>query len=210
MMIDCILFDLDGTLINTNDLIIKSFQHTMRVHLDRECLPEEFIPFFGEPLITILERFDQNQGEEMIKTYREYNLAKHDELTTRFEGTVETLGELKNRGIMLGVVTSKLRPAALRGIKLCGLDEFFSVVVACEDTTRHKPDSEPILKALELLGRGKAGVLYVGDSTLDILSAKSAGVMSAAVMWSALQRKVLLDTTPDFALEKVEDLLKLV
>ncbi|HWJ03931.1 MAG TPA: pyrophosphatase PpaX, partial [Verrucomicrobiae bacterium] len=201
MKFDCILFDLDGTLINTNDLIIKSFQHTIRVHMGRESDDKEFVPYFGEPLITMLERIAPGRGEELIKTYREFNLAKHDTLIAKFEGIVETLQELKDKGVTLGVVTSKLKPLALRGMELCGLQDMFEVIIACEDTTRHKPEPDPVLKALEILGRGKEGVLYVGDSTMDIMSAKRAGVKSAAVMWSALDRQSLLAVEPDIVVE---------
>lgn len=210
MKINCMLFDLDGTLINTNELVIQSFLHTMRVHFNREHQPQDFIPYFGEPLVTTLERFAPGQVEELLKTYRAFNLEKHDDLTTHFVGIDETLRQLAENGITLGVVTSKLKATALRGLHLMGLDGYFPVVVAYEDTAIHKPKGEPILKALELLQHDKQGVLYVGDSTYDIRCAHDAGVLSAAVMWSAHARESLLAENPDYAIETPAELLQMV
>jgi pyrophosphatase PpaX len=208
--INCILFDLDGTLIDTNRLIIESFQHTVRVHQGREATEDEFVPYFGEPLVGMLERLAPGQSSELIKTYREFNVGKHDELTTQFPGTAEVLQELKDKGITLGVVTSKMKPLAKRGLQLFNLEQFFKTIVSMEDTTAHKPNPEPLLKALEILGRGPEGVLYVGDATVDIKCAHNAGVQSAAVMWSALGRQPLLAELPNYALESMADLLKIV
>lgn len=210
MKIDCVLFDLDGTLVDTNRLIIESFLHTIRVHQNREGRHEEFVPYFGEPLIDMLERVAPGQAEELISTYREFNHRKHDELISGFAGTNETLSELKARGITLGVVTSKMRPLAQRGLQLFGLEQYFQAIVTMEDTTAHKPDPEPLLKALKILGRVTEGVLYVGDATVDIKCARNAGVKSAAVMWSALGREPLLQLKPDFILESFSDLLNIV
>ncbi len=210
MSINCILFDLDGTLIDTNRLIIESFLHTIRVHQGRQGKEEEFVPYFGEPLIDMLERLAPGQSPALIKTYREFNIAKHDKLTTQFPGTLETLRKLKDQGITLGVVTSKMKPLALRGLTLFGMKEFFQVIVTMEDTDAHKPDPEPLSKALRILGRGTEGVLYVGDATVDIKCARNAGVKSAAVMWSALGRQPLLDLQPDYVLESMDDLLQII
>ncbi|MDA8443310.1 MAG: pyrophosphatase PpaX [Peptococcaceae bacterium] len=209
-MFDCILFDLDGTLIDTNDLVIKSYQHTIRTHLGQDWGPEKFIPYFGEPLIYSLERFAPGQAEELIQTYRSFNLANHDALAKEIAGIHATLQVLHQKGITLGVVTSKLKLSAQRGLGLFGLKDFFQVFVAYEDTEQHKPEAAPILHALNSLQHDTDGVLYVGDSTYDIRCAKAAGVKSAAVMWSAYEREVLLAEQPDYILENVSDLLQLI
>lgn len=207
MKFDCMLFDLDGTLINTNDLVIKSFQHAFKVHLGRECTPQEVIPHFGEPLSEILTSLAPGQEELLLKTYREFNQGEHDRLTREFPGIGSTLETLQAKGVKLGVVTSKLKPMALRGLRLFDLERFFPVIVGGDDTERHKPEGEPVLKALEIMGHSKEGVLYVGDSTVDIQCAKNAGVTSAAVMWSSFRREDLLAFEPDIVLESAEDLL---
>jgi len=210
MKFNCILFDLDGTLINTNELILQSFRHVIKLNQGREFSSEEITQHFGEPLTTILERLAPGTGTQLVPAYLEFNQAKHDELTAAFPGTRETLSALKALGITLGVVTSKMKHMAHRGLQLFKLEEYFSVIVAWEDCANHKPEGEPVLKALEILEHKPEGVLYVGDSTIDIQCAQHAGVKSAAVMWSSLSRDRLLASGPDFLLQNMGELLDLV
>jgi len=202
-----ILFDLDGTLINTNELIIETFQYTLKKHLGLEVTAEMMVPFFGEPLIETLRRFDPGRADDMLRTYRQYNLEKHDQLTTLFPGTVETLSRLKRAGFKLGVVTSKMRLTATRGIHLFGLDRFLDVVVTFEDTERHKPLGDPIEKALTLLPGLPETSLMVGDSPFDLKCARNAGVKCAAALWSIIPQHDLIADDPDYLLEKIYDLL---
>lgn len=207
--IRCVLFDLDGTLLNTNHLIIESFRHTFRHHLGIEIAPEDIYPYFGEPLITTLKRYSPELAEAMIETYREFNWANHDRLTTPFPGTARCLDGLHARGCRVGVVTSKLRRTAQHGLEFFGLSRWVEVVVAYEDTDRHKPNPEPILRALEILKVRPEGVLMVGDSPLDLRCAQAAGVRSAAVAWSVYPLEQLAAEKPDYVLDHLEDLLEL-
>ncbi|TLM98366.1 HAD family hydrolase, partial [bacterium] len=147
--IKCVLFDLDGTLINTNDLVVASFKHTVRQHLKKDIAAEELYCYFGEPLINIMRKLAPEKSEEMVGTYREFNLNKHDELVTPFPGTAEMLADLDRRNFRLGVVTSKIRPMAERGLRLFGLDRWMDVLVSFEDTEHHKPHPEPMNIAMD-------------------------------------------------------------
>ncbi|HHY92922.1 MAG TPA: HAD hydrolase-like protein, partial [Firmicutes bacterium] len=141
----CVLFDLDGTLIDTNRLIIESFQYTLRKHLGCEAPETEIVSTFGRPLLEGLAHFSREKAPEMLKTYRAYNEARHDATTTLVPGVRETLTALKEAGLALAVVTSKRRGLALRGLQLFGLDAYMDAIVTPEDTTRHKPEPDPVL-----------------------------------------------------------------
>ena len=207
--ISCVLFDLDGTLIDTNQLIIDSFQHTLKVHLGRAVSETEIARTFGRPLVDILREYAADKVDAMLKTYREYNESRHDTTTRLFPGVKETLTALKSAGCKLGVVTGKRRHLALRGLKLFDLDVYMAVVVTPEDTNRHKPYPAPVLKALELLHRQPENTLMVGDSPLDIASARAVGTYTAAVGWSVVPPRLVLAEQPDFVLRHMTDLIDL-
>jgi pyrophosphatase PpaX len=205
--IRCVLFDLDGTVLNTNHLIIESFRYTFRHHLGIEIVPKDIYPYFGEPLITTLRRYSPELAEDMIETYREFNWTNHDRLTTTFPGAARCLEDLSTRGFRVAVVTSKLRRTAHHGLEFFGLNRWVETIVAYEDTERHKPYPEPILKALEILDFGSEGVLMVGDSPLDLRCAKAAGVQSAAVSWSVYPLGELVAESPEYVLASLDDLI---
>ncbi|GAB4269213.1 pyrophosphatase PpaX [Thermincola ferriacetica] len=210
MAYNCILFDLDGTLLNTNTLVLESFRYTFKKHLGREVSDEELYPYFGVPLVDIMKVFDPDQVEEMIHTYRTFNQEKHDELTTLFPGVRETLTELRKKGIKMAVVTSKIRKVALKGLRLFSLDRFFDALIAFEDTEAHKPNPAPINRAMEILNHpAKRKVLMVGDSPFDIQCAVNAGVGSAAVKWSVHGIETLRRYKPDLVLSEFRDLVKI-
>lgn len=209
MKFDCILFDLDGTLIDTTPLIFESFRHTFHHHFGRTMREEELLKYLGIPLKQPFTEMYPDQVDMLIKTYREYNELHHDEYTGVFIGIKQVLEECTKKGVRLGVVTSKRRGLAMRGLELFGLEKYMSVFVGMEDTTIHKPEAAPLLKALELCGIDDAGsVLYVGDSPYDILCARNAGVKSAAVTgWSYLPLEDLAYVEPDICLQNPEELL---
>lgn len=211
MSVKCFLFDLDGTLLDTNNLVLVSLKYTIRQHLGKEVDERELYKYFGQPLIKIMEDFDPAQAEDMVKTYREYNIDKHDILTEVFPQVPETLREIKKRGIPAAIVTSKLRSLANRGLGLFGLEDCFEVCVGFEDTSKHKPEPEPVLKALELLGIDSSrDIIMVGDSPYDIMCANQAGITSAVVDWSLHPREVLETYEPDIWIKEFSKLLSYV
>lgn len=208
----CLLFDLDGTILNTNNLVLESLKYTIRTHLDRDMADSRLYRYFGQPLITIMEDIDPLQAQAMVETYREYSAVKHDNLTEVFPQVPETLKELKKKGIATAVVTSKIKALAYRGMGLFQLEDYFDICVAFEDTQKHKPDPAPVLKAMELLGiTGRNNeVIMVGDSPYDIMCANNAGVTSAAVEWSLHPAEVLQACEPHIWLSEFSTLLDYV
>ncbi|KGA95514.1 pyrophosphatase [Alkalihalobacillus alcalophilus ATCC 27647 = CGMCC 1.3604] len=210
MSIKTLLFDLDGTLINTNDLIIASFLHTLEQYQPGRYKREDVIPFIGPPLVDSFQQVDPEKTEEMIAVYRTFNHAKHDELVTEYEGVYEAIEALHKQGFKLAVVTSKISQTAHMGLKLTGLDKFFDVVVALDHVKKSKPDPEPIDLALEQLGSTREEAIMVGDSHFDILAGKNANMKTAAVAWTIKGEEVLRSYNPDFMLEDMRDLLDIV
>ncbi|MDX5474687.1 MAG: pyrophosphatase PpaX [Bacillaceae bacterium] len=210
MTINTVLFDLDGTLIDTNDLIITSFLHTLDHYYPGQYRREDVLEFIGPPLYDTFVSMDKDRVEEMITHYREFNLAKHDELVNEFKGVFETVQTLHEKGLKLGIVTSKMSPAVIMGLKLTKLDQFFDVVVALDHVTKAKPDPEPIHIALQQLGAKPEEAIMVGDNHHDILSGKNAGTKTAAVSWTLKGVEYLQQFEPDYVLTHMEDLLPIV
>jgi pyrophosphatase PpaX len=219
-----ILFDLDGTLIDTTDLILQCFQFSWSTVCGFEHSREALIETFGTPLRDamhcLLGRGDSKNGirgaeaenatvEELLVAYRTFNVLKHDALARPFEGTREVLTELRRRGYSIAVVTSKGRELGLRGLKLCSLDDLLDSAIFLEDTTVHKPHPEPILVALERLNTTADGAVYVGDSRHDIIAARAAGVRTVGALWGPLPRTDLEREGPSFVADSITDLLEI-
>lgn len=209
-MIKAVLFDLDGTLINTNDLILKSFKHTFKTMLDLEPTEEEITMNYGRPLQEIFKSYDENRIEEMINCYRKINLELHDDECKEFASVDLMLQTLKNKGIKIGVVTSKKSDMAERGAKLMGIFKYFDTFITPEVTIKHKPEGEPVLKACENLGVSPSEALMVGDSPYDILAGKNAGAKTCGVKYTALPIEKLQESKPDFYVDKPLEILELV
>jgi pyrophosphatase PpaX len=202
-----ICFDLDGTLLDTNKLIIKSFQHTFKVHYNQEVDLNVVRAYFGRPLRAALEYLGPDKIDELTGTYREFSAANHDRLTGIFPGVAETIKTLYEHDIRLAVVTSKMQSRARKGLDLFDLAEYFPVIVGCDNCQKHKPDPEPVQRALTELGLMPSDCLMVGDSPFDLASAKSNGVKTAAVRWTEVPWNSLLAEKPDYILDKMKDLL---
>jgi pyrophosphatase PpaX len=204
---DTILFDLDGTLINTNELIIASFLYTLDKYFPEQYNREHILPLMGMPLVETMEQFDKERVQDLVRTYRDHNIAHHDELVTEFKGVFETVEELHKKGYKLGIVTTKMRNTVEMGLKLTGLDKFFQTVVTLDDVEKAKPDPEPIQKALALLHSSPESAIMVGDSKYDILAGQNAGAQTAGVAWTIRGNDYLQQFNPDYMLNEMTDLL---
>jgi len=217
-----ILFDLDGTLIDTTHLILECFRHSWERVCGFTHPRETLIATFGTPLREAMrELLGHNDNasepggvsesyevvERLLTEYRIFNLENHDRLALPVAGARESLVELKRRGYLIAVVTSKGRELATRGMRLCGLESLIDSSVFLEDTKTHKPNPEPILAAIERLDIEPSGAAYVGDSRHDLRAARAAGVQSVAALWGPAPRSVLEDERPDFLAESITDLL---
>ncbi|MGD6968434.1 pyrophosphatase PpaX [Rossellomorea vietnamensis] len=208
--ITTVLFDLDGTLINTNELIISSFLHTMNTYFPDQYKRGDVLQFMGPPLEESFIKVNPDRVEDMVKTYRTYNLEKHDSLVTEFEGVFETVQTLSQNGCKLAIVSTKIRDVVIKGLKLTNLDQFFDVIITLDEVVNAKPDPEPVQKALSALGSTPEESIMVGDNHHDVLAGKNAGTLSAGVAWSAKGREYLDQYEPDFMLETMADLLDVV
>ena len=207
-----VLFDLDGTLIDSVRLILDSYHHTLSSHGQEARTDEYWLAGLGTPLRVQFQPWSHDPVvlEAMISTYREYNLAHHDLRVTAYPGTVAMVREIRQAGYRTGLVTSKNTPGALRGLKLVGLHEAMDVIIGADDVTHPKPHAEPIETALQRLGETAAASIYVGDSIHDMESGRAAGVRTAAVLWGPFGRSHLEGASPDHWLETPGDLLRLL
>jgi pyrophosphatase PpaX len=147
--------------------------------------------------------------DQLLAEYRSHNHANHDLLARPFEGTEEVLLELRRRGYLIAVVTSKGRELGLRGLRLCALDRLIDSAVFLEDTDVHKPHPEPILAALQRLNKPANSAAYVGDSRHDMVAGRAAGVRTVAALWGPAPRVELERERPDYSAESVKDLLEI-
>ncbi len=178
---DPIIFDLDGTVVDTVELIRASFRHASRTVLG-EVLPDEvLLAGVGQPLMTQMRALDARRAQELYDAYREHNHRVHDELIAGFEGMEAALGRLQAAQRRLAIVTSKSADTTAMAFRAVGLREYFDVVVTAGDTTEHKPSAAPILLALERLGATSERAVYVGDAPVDVAAGKAAGVTTVAV-----------------------------
>ncbi|MGE5619608.1 MAG: HAD-IA family hydrolase [Sphingomonadaceae bacterium] len=212
MAIRYLLFDLDGTLIDTTDLILSCYRNSVSRLVENPPTDAEILKGFGRPLRDQLWRLYpelRHRIDEMFVLWRNVQEELHDSLIKPFPGTVEVLVELKRRGYPMGVVTSKERNTALRGMGLYGLQQLVEPLVCVDDTTNHKPHPEPILRGIELLGARPEETLYVGDSLFDMKAGREAGTKVAAALWGPFPKEPLLEYKPDFALRSIRELLDL-
>jgi len=204
------LFDLDGTLIDSVRLILDSYHHTLAAHGIPPRTDDDWLRGLGTPLRVQFAEWRDDPGlEAMIATYREYNLFHHDQCVTPYPGIVEAVRAVREAGVRTGLVTSKNRPGAERGLRLCELESLMEVIVGADDVTNPKPHPEPVERALQMLGAAHDGAVYVGDSVHDMESGRAAGVRTAAVLWGPFQRSELERTAPDYWLERPSDLIAL-
>lgn len=206
-MIKAILFDLDGTLLDTHDLILESMQHAVKEVLRKEIPPEHLMAKVGQPLTTQMWDFTQSQElhDELLRVYRAYNAVKHDGMVRPFDGVEDTLQTLVDQGFPVGVVTSKRHEAAMQGLRLFGLERFLSCMIGADDWPEHKPDPGPVVHGAQLLGLGADACMYVGDSPYDIQAGNSAGCTTAAALWGMFSEATLVAERPDFTCIGIRD-----
>ena len=185
----------------------------MQVHRAAEPLPPDdvWMKGLGTPLWVQFREWTDDQAEidAMVATYRAYNLEHHDALVKAYEGVTTEVLRLRAAGKRLGLVTSKMRSGAIRGLRSAGLEQAFDAIVGADEVAHPKPHPEPVLKALGLLGAPAQATVFIGDSRHDLECGRAAGVKTAAVLWGPFDRAHLADLQPDYWLEKPADLTHL-
>jgi pyrophosphatase PpaX len=207
-----ILFDLDGTLIDSIGLILSSMRYAF-AKLERPCpTDEEWTAGIGIPLFTMMRQYavDDADNRVLIAAYREHQIANHDTVVRCYDGVVDVVKALRDRGHQTGVVTSKGEWLAMKGLALVGLASLMDTVVGADSSTRHKPDPEPVRIALDRLACPPENAMYVGDSVHDLMAGRAAGVRTAAALWGAFKRQDMESAGPDFWLGSISELPAIV
>jgi pyrophosphatase PpaX len=204
-----ILFDLDGTLLDTNELILASFEHTFDIHCPNKYTRKDVMPIMGEPLIDQMHFFDPNQADEMVKTYRLFNETEHDRLVEEFPHVLTCLEKLHQNGMVMGVISNKRRAAVEQGLHRFGMDKWMKIIICAHEAPRNKPHPDMLVLAMEKLQAIPSETLMVGDSRFDIIAAQRANIDSAGVAWS-LHGEDVKKHRPTYWIEDMRDLLKIV
>lgn len=210
--LDTILFDLDGTLIDTNQVIFESFKYTFQTNLPHVELDDALIGTFVGP--TLHQTFgnytnDDSLIEKMIFDYRKFYVDYEMGNFEIYPNVIEVLKELKNKGYNLCIVTSKFREAAMPSFNFYGLGEYFDAFVGLDDVERPKPDRNPVDVALSHFPNHKKAIM-IGDNQSDILAGKNAGIYGAGVAWSFKGEDYLNEVNPDFMLKDMHDIFRVI
>jgi pyrophosphatase PpaX len=217
--VDAVLFDLDGTLVDTIPLIFACYQHTLATHLPGyDPGRKVIIGNLGRSLDDILFDYAAAAGvndssamsRAMLTTYRAFQRENLQRLIRPYEGMRGMLEGLRARGLTLGVVTSKVEWAARECYEHYGLGEFLSIGVFHDDTERHKPDPQPLLHAAAKGGLDVARTIYVGDSIHDMAAGKAAGMRTIAALWGPSEREELVRVGADDLADRPADLLTII
>ena len=195
---DPVIFDLDGTVVDTVELMRDSFRYTIKKVLGRELPESVMLAGVGQPLMPQMQALSLEHAQELYDVYREYNHHRHDELIRPYEGMQAALESLKTAGRRLGIVTSKSADTTQMAFAVVGIGHLFDTIVTAGDTSEHKPSPVPVQLCVERLGGGCG--IYIGDSPVDIRAGAAAGLATAAVLWGIFSKDELLAARPDYVL----------
>lgn len=201
-----VVFDLDGTLVDSVELITVSFQHAIREVLGREASREEAVQHVGTPLKEQMLRISPAHADELVAVYREFNHREHDRMLKLYDGILDLLDDLSRAGCRLGLVTSKSRPTTQMAFDLTGIEPYFDATVCCDEAPGNKPSADPILFCLDRLGVAAADAAYVGDSPSDIQAAHAASVTAIAVTWGVFDAAALTAEKPEILVHTMSQL----
>jgi len=201
------LFDFDGTLVDTTEMIYQGMRHAASTVLGREDIPREtLLANVGQPLPRQMELMDAEKAEPLLAAYRDHHEENHDALIREFPHVAQALLRLRSAGIKVAVVTSKRRASV--EMALSNVPDLRDVVdrfVTLEDTKEHTPRPEPLRRGLELVGGApKDEAAYVGDAPFDVEAAKAAGLTSVAVSWGAFSEDRLREAEPDHLVPDIQ------
>ena len=212
-MIDTILFDFDGTIMDTNDLIIDSWHYTFK-KFGKEVPPlSEITSNFGEPIMDIIKKlFPDKDPDHVVKVYREYHNDNFRSGTGLFPGVMDMLHEFSVRKYLMAIVTNRIRHSTEMGLNNCGIMSLFGSVVCDGEAARSKPFPEPVFLALDQLSSSADRAILIGDSQNDIICGRNAGILTVRVEWAVATDEKYDDAAakPDYTIERPDDLVKLI
>ena len=212
MALKAVLFDNDGTLVDTHDLLLESFQYATRTVLGVDLPEEVLLAKVGQPLVTMMQDFSEDPAvvEELVTVYRGYNEAIHNERISLFPGVAEGLQRLQEAGLALGVVTSKMHALAAEGLDVLGIGEYMGCLVGANDCPKHKPDPEPVALGCQLLGFAPEECAFVGDSPFDMHAGNGAGCATFGVLYGMFPEERLREESADYICETFDGLVRLL
>ena len=207
--IKVVIFDIDGTLIDTDDLIINSYRNLFKKYRPDYVLKrEEEVSFLGPTLASVFPKYFKEDFEELFKTYRDYSHEHMKEYAYVYPYAIDVLEHLKNKGYKIGVVTSRFKSSALSVLEAFDLTKYFEYIISLDDVEKPKPSPEGLNKCLEYFSVKKEECLYIGDNESDYKASKNAGVKCAMVSWARGRNNALLDC--DYLINTYQDLKKIL
>ena len=200
-----IIFDIDGTLTSTNELIFKSFNHIAKKYLNRTFTDDEIIALFGPTEDVILKELCGKNFEAAKRDYYEFYESNHN-IAALYPGIKELLDYLKAKGVLLAVFTGKGRQASIITLKELNIINYFDLIVTGDDVVNHKPSSEGILKFVNEYNLKKEEVIMIGDSVSDVRASKEAGIRIASALWDSYAAEKVKNLGSDYYFNTVKEL----
>jgi len=205
-----VLFDFDGTLADTNDIIVSGLRETAKKFLNRDLTADELNSILGKYLDEQMRCLSEEHCTNMARHYKEFYKSNQDHMVKEFPGIGEMLKEIRNLGCKTAIVSAKGRNGIEHGLELLKLQEYIDVIVSAYDVENNKPHPEPALKALEMLGGSCSEAILVGDSPYDILCGKNAGIATVFVDWTIMPKNEILMLNPDYHIKSPGELVSIV
>lgn len=205
MKIKGIIFDIDGTLISTNELIFASFNHVTKKYLNKSFSDAEIISLFGPTEDYILQKMMKEKYEEARKDYFEFYSTNHDRMTKKIDGIYELIKSMKEKNIFLSIYTGKGRTSTKITLEKLGIINFFDMIISGDDVENHKPSPEGINVFLNEFNLNPENVLMVGDAPADIYAARNANVKVASVLWDSYAEDEVKKLGSDFYFSTVKE-----
>ena len=208
-MIQHILFDFDGTLVDTNDIIILALQQTVKTILGREASTEDLHAVLGKYLDAQMKYFSETHATEMVEFYRQFYRNHQDDMVKKFDGIDEMLISLKQSGCKLGITSAKGRGGILHGLELFNFAPYIDLIVSAYDVENQKPHPESVYKAMEYFQCTKDDIMLIGDSPYDIQCGINAGIKTALVSWTIFPQERFNNIKPDYIIKTPHEIVKI-
>ncbi|UCG90178.1 MAG: HAD-IA family hydrolase [Candidatus Heimdallarchaeota archaeon] len=208
MKLQCLVFDVDGTLVDNTITIIRLFQDIVKKYLEKEMSDQDVLSLWGPPGDEIFKSVFPSDvidpaWEEFLQSYREVH-------TTTGFFTKDQLSDIKNNIPYLTIFTGKSRNTMAITLEKLGIIDIFDLILTGNDVTRSKPYPDALYQIISTLHLNKSETLFIGDSHLDIIAGKAAGIKTAAALWGAVETQKLIESKPDYTFDTPQEFIDFV